>query len=59
METKVVDQKITIKDGCVVIDKTAPSLWDRVVALRRRYEQVMERTQDLQRAVEKMKRSSQ
>ncbi|OAO16760.1 eukaryotic initiation factor [Blastocystis sp. ATCC 50177/Nand II] len=49
VETKAVEQKVAIQDGCVVIDKSAPSL----------YEQVMERTQDLKRAVEGMKRSSQ
>ena len=55
METKAVEQKVAIQDGCVVIDKSAPSLWVRRVGVRRRYE----RTQDLKRAVEGMKRSSQ
>ena len=59
VETKAVEQKGAIPDGCVVIDKSAPSLWVRRVGVRRRYEQVMERTQDLKRAVEGMKRSSQ
>lgn len=59
VETKAVEQKVAIQDGCVVIDKSAPSLWVWRMGVRRRYEQVMERTQDLKRAVEGMKRSSQ
>lgn len=59
VETKAVEQKVAIQDGCVVIDKSAPSLWVWCMGVRRRYEQVMERTQDLKRAVEGMKRSSQ
>ena len=51
--------KVEVADGFVKMAKPSSSVYVVIAFVNCRYEQVMERTQDLKRAVEGMKRSSQ
>ena len=58
IDKKEIDLKMEVKEGCVVIDKSVPSLWRCGEGVRRRYERVMERTQDIEKAMEGLSRVS-
>ena len=58
IDKKEIDLKMEVKEGCVVIDKSVPSLWLCGESVRRRYERVMERTQDIEKAMEALSRVS-
>ena len=58
IDKKEIDLKMEVKEGCVVIDKSVPSLWRGGEGVRRRYERVMERTQDIEKAMEALSRVS-
>ena len=58
IDKKEIDLKMEVKEGCVVIDKSVPSLWRCGEGVRRRYERVMERIQDIEKAMEALSRVS-
>ena len=58
IDKKEIELKMEVKEGCVVIDKSVPSLWRCGEGVRRRYERVMERTQDIEKAMEALSRVS-
>ena len=58
IDKKEIDLKMEVKAGGVVIDKSVPSLWRCGEGVRRRYERVMERTQDIEKAMEALSRVS-
>ena len=58
IDKKEIDLKMEVKPAGVVIDKSGPSLWRCGEGVRRRYERVMERTQDIEKAMEALSRVS-